>query len=175
MADSKTRAFIAERLNDDKADQPKLSKEVLRSLREHGLQKVASHCAAMGIFLHDDEVRFLMGPDKLTKTASANYEAFDRELLATLQPFLPDRSMFEPHFTKRAAARKGKKLVKKSRTDDANMFAELFDVPTINKLANVVDNNMTIRFAYEPEVFTRVFTPADTNPKWLPFMLALQA
>lgn len=177
LSDPKVKEFIEERLNDDLGRHKALTKNALYHLKEAGIQKAAAHCAALGIYLHDDEVRAIMGPEKLIKTASANYDHFDRDLLEVLTPFLTERSMFEPHFSKRAAKAKpptAPESAKRGRPDDVNLFAELFDTPTINKLASSVDNNMTIRFAFEPEVFTRVFTPANSNPKWLPFMLATQ-
>jgi hypothetical protein len=176
VTDPAMNAFIKERLNDDIASQEMLSKKALFMLKEAGLSRAVSHCAALGIILSNDEMRLVMGSDKLTKTASTNFGTLNRDLLNALTPFVASRSMFEPHFSKRAAASKKEKnqpyVPPSARQSDSHMFAELFDVPTMNKLAAAVDNDMTIRFAIEPDIYSRVVTPTDSNPKWLPFLLA---
>lgn len=95
----------------------------------------------------------------------------NRRLIMILSTKVPDRSLIDPHFTKRAArSRSGAKLRK---TAVLSKFANLLSSLDYNKLVHTIENNPTVRLALDNQALESAMFKSASNKaaSWLPFVV----
>lgn len=165
--------FIAAAVNRDYDDSVELPDAQLMAMKRHGLAKSLAAAALMGILLKPREVEKLAAdaaqlPDEL------EFASVDRTLVASLEPYLGARSLFEPFISKRAARRLGKPERPLSKTSSHSpvfaKYAQLLRSMDMEKWAQVVTTNPAVRLSLDPDAVLNALSGSQGSfPPWLPF------
>lgn len=144
--------------------------------KQYDAKDILASMLMLGMLPSNSEVNTLTNggseqlPDKLDLVNP------NRRLIMILSTRAPDRSMLEPHFTKRAV-RLRNRLEKTAGSSVSKAFSELLSTLDLKQLAATIDSNPVIKLAVNDASLEEALfkTSATKHPCWLPFFVGINS
>jgi len=170
--DPRLLSFIQSKAPQALCDENSLPDPQLRNLaKTHGPGELLRTMLMLGMLPTAKEVDVIADknpeniPDKLDLVNP------NRKLIVILGPSVPDRSLLDPHFSKRAF--RNNKVSRLTKSACSHKFAEVLSRVDFNALTHMLETNPTIRLTVDSTALeSSLIKSAETrSPVWLPFIV----
>lgn len=158
----------------DYSESTEVDPQLMELKNKHSLPEILKAMLCLGMLPNQKELSVLTDNNPENVPNKLDFVNPNRKLIIALSTRVPERSLIDPHFSKRAIKMSNRKIEKIAGNSVFTKFAQLLETLDYSALTRTMETNPSVRLALDESAIETSLFKISSDKKaasWLPFVI----